>query len=102
MAAVSTLIAGVSAAVGIGSAVTQKKEAKKTRQRQEAELEQQETETREAAALQTRREDTGAEVQLGVEEEDTPRIANAPVRRSGRRTTSPLGGLSGAAQRVGL
>ncbi len=99
MAALSSLAIGLSAAAGVGQALTASKAAKA----QEARIRRQEEAAKAAAALRETREDTGAEIELGsanVEEED--RRSNRAARR--RASGSPLGSVGGlgASGAVGL
>ncbi len=99
MAALSSLAIGLSAAAGVGQALTARQAAKSQRAR----IREQEEAAKAAAALRETREDTGAEIELGsdnIEEEGRRK------RRNARRVAAggPLGNVGGlgASGAVGL
>lgn len=98
MAALTSLVLGLSAAVGVGQAVDARKRAKE----QKARLARQETAAREAAKLDTTREDTGADVELGTQDITEGDVVAEPVdAQRKRRSGQVLGGVR-SSQRVGL
>ncbi|ANS06229.1 hypothetical protein HOR19_gp36 [Phage MedPE-SWcel-C56] len=101
MAALTTIIAAAGLAASAGSAVSARKTAKKNRQLQENQLAQQKLEAKEAAALESKREDTGAKILIGTDETSSDITSTNSTATVKRKTGSPLGGL-GAASRVGL
>lgn len=105
MAAFTAIALGVAAVAGVAGTVMQVNAQKKAAKKQEQQLAAQKTAAKEAAQQQTTREDTGAKVKLGSDD-------NAPLRASGggsgqstaSRTGSvkaAVGGL-GASKRLGL
>ncbi len=97
MAGITALTAislGVSAATGLSQAA----EAKKNRKTQEARLKRQEEEARAAAALETTRKETGADVELGAKniEADERRKTRAEATRSRANPLGNVGGLGGS------
>ncbi len=99
MAALSSLAIGLSAAAGVGQAVTAAKSAKEQRAR----IRRQEEAAKAAAALRETREDTGAEIELGSEniEEEGRRKRRAARRNAAGGPLGNVGGL-GASGAVGL
>ncbi len=99
MAALSSLAIGLSAAAGVGQAVTAAKSAKEQRAR----IRRQEEAAKAAAALRETREDTGAEIELGSEnvEEEGRRKRRAALRSAAGGPLGNVGGL-GASGAVGL
>lgn len=89
MPPVIAVAAAVSAAVGVGSAVKQAKDAKKARKQQAQIAEQQKTEAREVAALNETREDTGANLDFGTSSAADELITRKSARKkSGTKATS--------------
>lgn len=103
MVAISSIIAAASVAAGIGSAAKASSDARKARKAQAAALAQQKLEAKEAAALSLKREDTGADVIVGTDNE-TANVAADTVSAEDKkksRSATPLGGVK-ASRTVGL
>jgi hypothetical protein len=98
MAALTSIALGVSTAAGIGQVVTARRNAREQRER----LRRQETAAREAAKLDTRRDDTGADVELGSQDITEGDAVAAPVQQERRKRSGQILGGVGNSARVGL
>lgn len=99
MAAITAMVAGAAAAATAVSGIAQNNALKRQGRRQEAQMRKQETAAKEAAKLDTTREETGADVQLGTT--DTP----ARKKAAGTAKRKAVGGVLPAntpSKRIGI
>ena len=94
-------LAGIALAVSAASGVAQATTARKSRKDQERRLKEQEERAKAAAALQTTRENTGAEVLVGSEDRDQDVVEGKTRVPRTRKSKLSVGGLP-TSKRVGL
>ena len=102
MAAITTMVAVASLAVGATAAVSQHRNTQAAQAEQRKRLKEQKTAAQEAAGLKGVEEDTGAKVKLGA---DDDRTANGkPISKKGtavRTSTTGLGTLGVSPSKIG-
>lgn len=96
MAAVTSILIGAAAVAGVAGTALQVNESRRNARQQREQLAQQETEARNAAALETTREDTGATVKLGSRDAST-----GTRRTTGQQTTARTGTVSNSVGGLG-
>lgn len=94
--ALNTMMA-VGMALSAASGVAQYTQAEKAAKAQEDELKRQETIARNAAKADVRREDTGADIAIGVDDEEQLEVGAAKTKKKGQ----VLGGVS-TSKRIGI
>lgn len=95
MAAFTTILAGAALGLGAASAVSSNIAAKKARNQQQDQFDQQQSQAKEAAALNRTKQNTGADLIFGTNKASDDILRRGARRKSTNKTASDKGAVGG-------